>query len=690
MYPAYVFPLIICFLGILAPTISIAASFDCTKAATKVEKMICGNGWLSKMDEEMGKAYFDLINKSQNPDPLIRDQRAWLKDRNKCTNKHCLRRRYEYRIDILNFFSSLKQSGSSPLNNVVSVDCAKASTMGDQLVCKDPELLELDKKLVWAYSEVGKLNTDAAISTLKFLRSRYEPSWREDHTTPKRKGYSDSGLEKFNKRSLVQGYKNQIRRLMLVIGIIDPFNELDPTQKKNAQKYIALLNDDDWLTGIWLGFENVEDILIDKVDGDYIVKSHDDRFSTTTNWVGKIVRHDDYVELWYYQAIGIELSLGSEPDCSLHVKEDQYGPYLEESNECKEGRKCCTKYRFESNEISLITELSKVEFTTGENDIRNQIKREKNIRQQRDEYTNRLDANQKQTVQEYMVLLDDDDWLTGIWTEPTPWPESILIEKVDGNYTVKSHYDKSSIITNWVGKVVKHDDYVELWYYSIKNGELVLPALPTRVLYLKTDNKSTEIVETVDCLGGQKCVNSYSLADRDSLVYYVNDEFSTGEGYLRNEIERGKKLRKNGSEHYDLLMGSKSIKALDGDKIYDLRVVKEIIQENNKYILLFLESGEIAHSGHCGSSTDEGYYWFKLNSDENGQWKIVDEWGKKNNSCMTNSGWKGYEKDNNYYLSLNDYLNNYETLDCFYFDLISPEKGIQICPIGDQSKGYDG
>lgn len=67
-----------------------AASFDCAKATTAVEKMICGNEGLSKLDEVMADTYKARLVARPN-DPSIRnDQATWLQERNKCSDDYCL------------------------------------------------------------------------------------------------------------------------------------------------------------------------------------------------------------------------------------------------------------------------------------------------------------------------------------------------------------------------------------------------------------------------------------------------------------------------------------------------------------------------------------------------------------------------------------------------------------------------
>jgi uncharacterized protein len=68
-------------LGLLS-TQATAASFDCKKAASWVEKTVCSNPELSKLDEEMAKAYHDaLASLSPEGQKETKEyQRKWLND----------------------------------------------------------------------------------------------------------------------------------------------------------------------------------------------------------------------------------------------------------------------------------------------------------------------------------------------------------------------------------------------------------------------------------------------------------------------------------------------------------------------------------------------------------------------------------------------------------------------------------
>ena len=75
-----------------------AASFDCGKAATKVEKLICSDPELSRLDDELGEQYSEAIEKRPIEKLLPQNQRTWLKERNRCKDVQCLQDAYRHRI----------------------------------------------------------------------------------------------------------------------------------------------------------------------------------------------------------------------------------------------------------------------------------------------------------------------------------------------------------------------------------------------------------------------------------------------------------------------------------------------------------------------------------------------------------------------------------------------------------------
>jgi uncharacterized protein len=78
------------------------ASFDCKKASTSIEKQICEDATLGKLDEALSENYRNMMA-SPIGDGAIKDlkatQRKWVAERNKCTTKECVVAAYRKRVD---------------------------------------------------------------------------------------------------------------------------------------------------------------------------------------------------------------------------------------------------------------------------------------------------------------------------------------------------------------------------------------------------------------------------------------------------------------------------------------------------------------------------------------------------------------------------------------------------------------
>ncbi|MDR2081796.1 MAG: hypothetical protein LBP54_07940 [Campylobacteraceae bacterium] len=126
----------------LSTTLLLSASFDCNKAKTDIEKLICSDEELSKLDDELGKAYNILrtyfafeedytcgrykhngkisaceVDKALRLDNELikvyktfiaknkeetKKQREWLKQTNLCEDEECVKQAYKTRIDEIN------------------------------------------------------------------------------------------------------------------------------------------------------------------------------------------------------------------------------------------------------------------------------------------------------------------------------------------------------------------------------------------------------------------------------------------------------------------------------------------------------------------------------------------------------------------------------------------------------------
>lgn len=76
-----------------------AASFDCSKASSQVEKIICSDSEISKLDTVVG----NIFNSSKKENSLlISEQKKWLKEtRDFCKTSECLKNVYSDRIIFL-------------------------------------------------------------------------------------------------------------------------------------------------------------------------------------------------------------------------------------------------------------------------------------------------------------------------------------------------------------------------------------------------------------------------------------------------------------------------------------------------------------------------------------------------------------------------------------------------------------
>ncbi len=98
----------------LGTTFVSAASFDCRKASTGIEKVICDDAELSRLDGEMGKLYYKA--KAYQHD-LPTYQKEWIKNRNKeCgVNTDCLYKWTESRVT--NFKNIISDAKSGKVVN---------------------------------------------------------------------------------------------------------------------------------------------------------------------------------------------------------------------------------------------------------------------------------------------------------------------------------------------------------------------------------------------------------------------------------------------------------------------------------------------------------------------------------------------------------------------------------------------
>jgi len=103
-----------------------AASFDCAKAQSKVEHLICDNAEISKLDEELNAAYKTEVQDKQQADTVKQAQKQWMKERNNCADAECVERAYKARL------STLATMHTAPDVSVATKEEAKDSSQNGQ------------------------------------------------------------------------------------------------------------------------------------------------------------------------------------------------------------------------------------------------------------------------------------------------------------------------------------------------------------------------------------------------------------------------------------------------------------------------------------------------------------------------------------------------------------------------------
>lgn len=103
-----------------------AASFDCAKALTNVEKLICKTPSLGKADEELNSVYKQAVAVAFIADSVKKEQRGWIARRNKCPSIPCLAEEYETRRLVLSASLTQDATPTQPAGQPLLVRPAQA------------------------------------------------------------------------------------------------------------------------------------------------------------------------------------------------------------------------------------------------------------------------------------------------------------------------------------------------------------------------------------------------------------------------------------------------------------------------------------------------------------------------------------------------------------------------------------
>jgi uncharacterized protein len=160
-----------------------AASFDCAKAGTAVEKAICGDAALSGLDEHLGRYYAAALEAAGTGAACLKgDQRSWVKTmRNACgADAQCLSAAYLERLAALDGF----QPGASALKNIAlpaaPVMVAALPPEADAVAGKATTPLEMRGQLVWERDDINNMGFAVKSATGEVRAFVYDMSINAD------------------------------------------------------------------------------------------------------------------------------------------------------------------------------------------------------------------------------------------------------------------------------------------------------------------------------------------------------------------------------------------------------------------------------------------------------------------------------------------------------------------------------
>ena len=180
---------------------AMAASFDCKRAATAVERQICADPALSKLDDRAFAAYNDaaealgLKPDDKNPlsDLLLRGHQEWTAARDRCgAASGCLLTQYLRRIGVLNF--NTDPQAKSPVDPFVGRYEFSVEPVRTLVIMRGPENVALVRVTVTGkdfscdFSGVGHLDGGG---NLRVTREDFDGTKQGPHTlllTPSRVG----------------------------------------------------------------------------------------------------------------------------------------------------------------------------------------------------------------------------------------------------------------------------------------------------------------------------------------------------------------------------------------------------------------------------------------------------------------------------------------------------------------------
>ena len=184
-----------------------AASFDCAKAATQVEKSICAESRISDLDNLLMLSYKKALANAADSKSLKSEQRAWLtKVRNKCQDSICLKRVYNERLSALNSIKAVEKIAKVSCDDVIYGKENYFENMGKlcevagfegfnkhhevvkSILCEGRDFKDIDRKV-----DIGEIEAAEAEAMAQVLGKKYKAPARTAEGTLYEKVYVGLG-----------------------------------------------------------------------------------------------------------------------------------------------------------------------------------------------------------------------------------------------------------------------------------------------------------------------------------------------------------------------------------------------------------------------------------------------------------------------------------------------------------------
>lgn len=153
----------------LALAAAAAPSFDCAKAATEVETIICSDKEVAAVDRAAAKLYSGIARSERKK--LFPSQVEWLKERDRCEDRNCLLAAYDER------FFDLFSASTTPTRNYKSAESNGSLSILDA----GGGWYAFNVVGLWIGSNPGQVNTTMEVGHFRLRKGTAESPAGKDY-----------------------------------------------------------------------------------------------------------------------------------------------------------------------------------------------------------------------------------------------------------------------------------------------------------------------------------------------------------------------------------------------------------------------------------------------------------------------------------------------------------------------------